>query len=197
MADSIQNNVGFQLRGVLTTADSSVAISSDLNNVTSGGTASVCSFTNASVLLQSPDGATFERVIASASAGTLTITQRGVTLAQAFTTDPALKREFRPGSYGFVTALANQLPDASNPATISGAWTFSKSLQVPVYADAAARDAAITAPANGMLCYVTAVGQLMQYVSGNWLSVANGTDYASTRACAADSANNGELFRNS
>ena len=195
MADSLQNNVAFQLRGVLTTSDTSVAISSDLNNVNSSGVAVACSFTNAAILLQSPDGSTFERCIGTASAGTLTLSQRGITLAQTLTTDAALKREFRPGSTGFVVAIASQLPDAANATTISGAWTFSKSLQVPSFADETARDAAIPTPANGMVCYVAAFGQLMQYVSGNWLSVANGTDYASTRTATPAVANNGEWFR--
>lgn len=44
----------------------------------------------------------------------------------------------------------------------------------PVFADAAARDAAITAPQNGDMCYVTADGVFYDYQGGNWQSRANG-----------------------
>lgn len=53
-------------------------------------------------------------------------------------------------------------------------------IQTPAYADATARDAAITSPANGMLIYNTALGVEQQYVGGAWSSVGDtGTPNAS------------------
>lgn len=45
---------------------------------------------------------------------------------------------------------------------------------MPVYADATARDAAITSPANGMLVYNTATGKMEQYIAGAWADVDSG-----------------------
>jgi hypothetical protein len=59
--------------------------------------------------------------------------------------------------------------------TFSGAIVTSGSVQVPVYADATARDAAITVPANGMLVYLTDQGTLFQYIGGAWAANATGT----------------------
>ena len=48
-------------------------------------------------------------------------------------------------------------------------------MKVPVYADATARDAAITSPSNGMIIYNTALGILQQYIGGAWADTASGT----------------------
>lgn len=53
--------------------------------------------------------------------------------------------------------------------------SFTTYVRVPVYATTAARDAAITSPANGMLCYVTADGVIYQYIAGAWAQMATGT----------------------
>lgn len=86
-------------------------------------------------------------------------------------------------SYAFWNDIANAINNYNGPFV--------------TYADTAARDAAIPSPVNGQVCYVTSVGQIMQYVSGNWQTVANGTDYATTRVATSATANNGELFRDS
>jgi len=44
-----------------------------------------------------------------------------------------------------------------------------------VFADATARDAAITSPSNGMICYQTDTGVMMQYIGGAWATFATGT----------------------
>lgn len=45
---------------------------------------------------------------------------------------------------------------------------------VPVFADATARDAAITAPANGDQCYLTSTGLFYDYTAGAWVARASG-----------------------
>jgi hypothetical protein len=60
--------------------------------------------------------------------------------------------------------------------TFSGAMVTTGSQKVPVYADAAARDAAITVPANGMEVYLTSEGQFTDYVAGAWADRASGTN---------------------
>jgi len=52
---------------------------------------------------------------------------------------------------------------------------FTKSIKVPVYADATARDAGIPSPSNGMVIYNTALGILQQYIAGAWAAFASGT----------------------
>ena len=78
------------------------------------------------------------------------------------------------------TAINSKAGNAEDE-TITGDWTFSGdnvfsgSLKVPVYADATARDAAITSPANGMLAYLTDTGVMYQYIGGAWATFATGT----------------------
>jgi hypothetical protein len=59
--------------------------------------------------------------------------------------------------------------------TFSGDIIFSLSIRMPVYADATARDAAITSPTNGMLAYLTDEGVMYQYIGGDWTTFATGT----------------------
>lgn len=54
--------------------------------------------------------------------------------------------------------------------------TLTGPLTGPVYADATARDAAITAPANGQSAYLTAEGKWTDYVGGAWQDRASGTN---------------------
>lgn len=58
----------------------------------------------------------------------------------------------------------------SGSVNVSGAY-----VQFPVYADATARDAAITSPSNGMIIYNTGAGLFNQYISGSWNDMASGT----------------------
>jgi len=112
-----------------------------------------------------------------------------------------------------LTGVGRNLSKTASPATVGGTgyvWPAGTKLEIvlmhdqivdarvpvmPTFADTAARDAAIPSPVNGTLVYVTSVGQLMQYVSGNWQTVANGTDYATTRTATNATANNGEWYR--
>ena len=47
----------------------------------------------------------------------------------------------------------------------------STSLQLATYADATARDAGITSPANGMLCYLTGTHKFQGYANGAWVDL--------------------------
>lgn len=73
---------------------------------------------------------------------------------------------------------------AISPILIDGtAFTFTDDgvTNARVFADTTARDAAITSPANGMSCYVTADGAFYDYQGGAWASRASGsTPNAST-----------------
>ncbi len=44
-----------------------------------------------------------------------------------------------------------------------------------VFADATARDAAITSPTNGDMCYLTDTGVMNQFIGGGWTTFATGT----------------------
>lgn len=59
--------------------------------------------------------------------------------------------------------------------TFSGAVVTSKSLRVPSYADATARDIAITSPTNGLEVYLIAEGKFTDYTGGVWTDRASGT----------------------
>jgi hypothetical protein len=72
------------------------------------------------------------------------------------------------------TILAAQLDgtDAITSALNFGKrWVYSGTgvLAAPIFADATARDAAITAPQNGDIVYNTAVGLCQKYVGGAWV----------------------------
>ncbi len=71
----------------------------------------MCSFTDASILIQNTAGTVFERVRGTASAGTLTLSKRGITKSQTLTEDAALKKEWRAGSIGIVTVFASDIFD--------------------------------------------------------------------------------------
>lgn len=77
--------------------------------------------------------------------------------------------------------MHDQMLDKQQWGTVAGnmifSWTVSatNSLKVPVYADATARDAAITVPSNGMVIYNTALGILQQYIGWAWTSFASGS----------------------
>ena len=52
---------------------------------------------------------------------------------------------------------------------------FSLSVNLPNYANATARDAAITSPVNGMMIYNSGTGTIQQYISGAWADLATGS----------------------
>ena len=100
------------------------------------------------------------------------------------TLDPATAVTGTPFPAGTAIELVemhDQMLDKQEGWTVAGNVVFSwdvsttKSMKVPVYADATARDAAITSPSNGMIIYNTALGILQQYIGGAWADTASGT----------------------
>lgn len=84
----------------------------------------------------------------------------------------------------FVTDYAkmwNDLLSTTSNQTVTGDITFGGDIvftgteRVPVYQNATARDAAITAPTNGMEAYLTDEGIFTDYTSGTWVTRASGT----------------------
>lgn len=114
MSDTIQSNVEFVLTGTLTQGGSSVAISDDSRN---GG---ACDFTDASILFTNVSGTVIERMKGTASGGTLTLSKRGITRSQTLTEDANLKKEWRPGTRGFVTVFAYDHFDIEGDLNLNG-----------------------------------------------------------------------------
>lgn len=56
---------------------------------------------------------------------------------------------------------------------------------VPVFADATARDAAITSPANGDQAYLTDVGKFTDYTGGSWVQRESGGTFANASTTVA------------
>lgn len=59
--------------------------------------------------------------------------------------------------------------------TWTGINLFDKAIGIPIYANAAARDAAITSPRNGMAIYNTALATAQDYIAGSWVNRAAGS----------------------
>lgn len=78
--------------------------------------------------------------------------------------------------YEDIQAAINAKVDTGGD-TITGLIDFSGSgrIQVPVFADSTARDAAIPSPVNGLMVYSTADGEFQAYQSGAWVSVSSGS----------------------
>lgn len=93
------------------------------------------------------------------------------------------------GTQVVLVAMHDQLPDNSGPITFKAPAGGS-------FASDALADAAWggTAP-NGAFFYNTSMGRNRVKESGNWVSTTGSVDYATTRACLAAAANNGEFYR--
>lgn len=128
---SKKSNYKFLLKGTLTTAGTTVAISNDLEldqEVT---------FTNASVVLRNRTWSVIERTKATATGGVLTFLKRWLEQGDTEVEDSDLKKERRDGTVGYVTMLAPQLLDRLEYTE------FYNGITGWDYADAAARDAAL------------------------------------------------------
>jgi hypothetical protein len=62
---------------------------------------------------------------------------------------------------------------------------------VMVFADATARDAAITSPADGMICYLESTGYYQAYESASWTNMITSGGVAPQNADMSDSDNAG------
>jgi hypothetical protein len=78
--------------------------------------------------------------------------------------------------YEDIQTAINAKVDTSGD-TMTGLLEFSGSgrVQVPVFADDTARDAAIPTPVNGLIIYHTADGEFQLYQSGTWATAASGS----------------------
>lgn len=85
-----------------------------------------------------------------------------------------------PHSSGIKVVLSNDwnvfedIRTAVNSKADTDSPSFTTDIQVPVYANAAARDAGIPAPANGMMVYNTADGLFQVYQAGAWADLDTG-----------------------
>lgn len=70
--------------------------------------------------------------------------------------------------------LARPMNELAAAAAAKGGDVLTGPLTGPVYANAAARDAAIPTPANGDCAYLTAEGHWTDYIAGAWVSRATG-----------------------
>lgn len=186
---SIYSNYEFQLTGKLTTSWSSVTISADLERW------QTVSFTDGYIVMRNRKWDKIERMKATASAGTLTISQRWLDQTDNPSEVSALKKEWQRGTIVYVTLLSPQIVDKQNSNTYAAGTTqtFSKSESTvshkePVYADATARDAWIPSPSNGMRIYNTAIWLFQKYQAwawaddDSWWSVANASTTVAGKA---------------
>lgn len=169
MADSNQNIVEFRLTGTLSTSGTTVNVSNDIHRD------SAIAVTDASVTLENEQGTVFELVKCTIAAGVLTTSKRGLTQAQTLTEDSALKREWRPGTRGFVTSFASDSLDREGD-TMTGALSFSGTTNSGIRTSnlTTAQRLALT-PANGMIVYDTTLGEHYQYIAGAWSAMASGS----------------------
>lgn len=79
---------------------------------------------------------------------------------------------FQSGVFTNVANSFSALQTFTQGINVSG-----KYMQLPVFADATARDVAIASPSNGMMVYNTGTGTIQQYIAGAWVN--NGTDTTS------------------
>jgi len=185
MVDSMKSNTQFQLTGTLSVTWSSVTVSNDLERD------SAITATEASVVIHNADDTIRERMQCTFAAWTMTVVMRWLDQSETKTEVAWLKKERKYGSYWYITTLASDLLDVDSSSwrkeissdidftwdnTHSGdntySWDsdFTWSIKVPVYADATARDAAITSPANWMECYLTDTGKFYDYTWGSWVA---------------------------
>ena len=143
---------------------------------------------NVSIVLQS--NTQIERMTITATGGVATIVQRW--LDQSATKTPVvwLQKQWNDGTIMYIAALAPDMLDidmSSGSASISTPTVYTNSLsatknqQIPTFANTGARDAAITSPANGYVCFVVWVGEQV-YSGWAWttLGVGSPTPFAST-----------------
>jgi microcystin-dependent protein len=83
-----------------------------------------------------------------------------------------------------VTAVNSKAGNAEDE-TITGDWIFSGYMRIPVFADAAARAAAIPTPANGMEYYQTDTGKFYDYTAGSWVERESGGTFANASTTVA------------
>lgn len=125
--------------------------------------------------------------VSSVSGTTWTISERGIPVAKGgsstVTTHGGGSTVIITNNWSnfddIATAINSKAGNAEDE-TITGDWTFSGDVifsgseRIPVYANATARDAAITSPVNGMQVYNTADGKFQDYTGGAWVDRESG-----------------------
>lgn len=113
-----------------------------------------------------------------------------------FTTgDPTLASDFNEDSpvFGNISGVIQALNSAGLTAQIGANIKFNGRplfmgtgvAACPVFADDTARDAALTSPQNGDMCYVTADGAFYDYTSGAWTLRASGGSFVNASTTVA------------
>lgn len=163
----------FQLRGKLTSNGTSVWISNDILTDTA------LTFTNETILLKSDDESIKELMVASASWGTLTISQRGLDQSRTKTTDSSLQQEFRTGTIWRIVASASDLADLDDDNIWTGDHTHTAG-QTTYTSTTEAQDVAqnvtttqrdaLTGVSNGARIYNTTTGQTEWREWGAWVA---------------------------
>lgn len=134
-----------------------------------------------------------ERMEITATGGVATIVKRGLDQSSSKVQVTALKKSWSEGTVCYVAALASDLLDvdkSSGTSTVtsdtdfSGRVRFAGTMRLPVFADAAARDAAYTAPVNGDKCLISGVGE-QNYEGGAWHTMDLGTPTPNASATVA------------
>jgi len=179
MGTNLQNNLIVQFQWDVTAASTSVAISNDIER----DQVVVSSWSYA--VIRNKNGSKIERVKGNASGWVFTFTKRWLDQSDSDVEVPALKKAWKTWQTMYITLLSSQIVDKQNDNTfvgtqtfnninVNGDATFDKTIRVPVYANAAARDAAITSPTNGMIIYNTALWLNQQYINSAWSNVDTG-----------------------
>lgn len=175
---TLKSNFAFYITDRLEKGDTTVSISNDLETDTS-----VTLSTETSILITyEDDNTTIERCKGTATWGTLTLSERWLTPDDPPVADASYKKDRRPGAICYVVLFPDDVVENDATQTVTGAKTFSAaiaftlSMQIPVFADATARTAAIPSPANGMMSYLTDTGLMYWYLAWSWVSLwTNGT----------------------
>lgn len=186
MSDSIKNLYEFQITSKILKSDGATDTFTISNDIL---TWTAVSLTNASILIENGNKTIRELMKWDATGWVFTIDSRGI--KPDGTTSTTLQYERPKGTTAKVVVLQDQIFDKSSTETITWDLTYTwdvvytKSILYPVYADATARDAAITTPVNGMMIYNTALWLVQQYVSWAWENVDTGTATANASETVA------------
>jgi len=175
MGTNLQNNLIVQFQWDVTTASTTVAISTDLERwqvVTASG----CYCT-----IRNKNGSKIERVKGDAAAWTFTFTKRWLDQSDSDVEVSGLKKEWRTGQTMYITLLSSQIVDKQNSNTYGTGSTqtfdsleFTSTSKGRVFADLAALNVAYPTPINGLVdMYCTAEGQYFDSAGWSWVARAS------------------------
>ncbi len=172
-----------QAKWVLSSSGMSLRISNVLNADWSESS-TVASFDNASIVFSNDKSTRQEMMIWGAAAGILTITNRWLDQWDTINTVVANQLQWGAWTIIYVTKLAFNFAEIPSldwdnvwmgDNTFIGNTVFMWSLEVPVYANNAARDAWIISPADWMIVYNIFVWLFQKHQWGTWVDDLNGS----------------------